>query len=85
MCLAVPSKIIGIDNLIATIDTYGAHGRSAHASAEEPKVGDYVLVHAGFAIRRSKETVESGEICMKHPQPSALISSSQMPEEDAVP
>ncbi len=64
MCLAVPSKIIGIDNLIATIDTYGARKQvSLMLLPEEPKVGDYVLVHAGFAIQKiEKETVESGEI-----------------------
>jgi hydrogenase nickel insertion protein HypA len=64
MCLAVPSKIIGIDNLIATIDTYGARKQvSLMLLPEEAEVGDYVLVHAGFAIQKiEKAAVESGEI-----------------------
>jgi hydrogenase nickel insertion protein HypA len=64
MCLAVPSRIIHIDNLIATIDVYGARKQvSIMLLPEEPRVGDYVLVHAGFAIQKiDKETVESGEI-----------------------
>ena len=64
MCLAVPSKIIALDNLIATIDVYGARRQvSVMLLPEEPRVGDYVLVHAGFAIQKiDKETVDSGEI-----------------------
>jgi hydrogenase nickel insertion protein HypA len=64
MCLAVPSKIISIDNLIATIDVYGARKQvSLMLLPEEPRIGDFVLVHAGFAIQKiDKETVVSGEI-----------------------
>jgi hydrogenase nickel incorporation protein HypA/HybF len=64
MCLAVPSKIIALDNLSATIDVYGARRQvSIMLLPEEPKVGDYVLVHAGFAIQKiDKEVVDSGEI-----------------------
>ncbi len=64
MCLAVPSKIIDIDNLIATIDVYGARRQvSLMLLPEEARIGDFVLVHAGFAIQKiDKETVESGEI-----------------------
>ncbi len=64
MCLAVPSKIIDIDNLIATIDTFGARKQvSLMLLPEEPRIGDYVLVHAGFAIQKiEKEAIESGEV-----------------------
>src|SRR5512147_1376807 len=64
MCLAVPSRIVALDNLIATIDVYGARKQvSVMLLPEEPKVGDYVLVHAGFAIQKiDQETVESGEV-----------------------
>jgi hydrogenase nickel incorporation protein HypA/HybF len=64
MCLAVPSRIISIDDLIATIDVYGARRQvSLMLLPEEPRIGDYVLVHAGFAIQKiEKERLESGEI-----------------------
>jgi hydrogenase nickel incorporation protein HypA/HybF len=64
MCLAVPSKIVTIDNLIATIDVYGARREvSLMLLPEEARVGDYVLVHAGFAIQKiDKESVESGAV-----------------------
>ncbi len=52
MCLAIPSRIISIDDLTATIDVYGARRQvSLMLLAEEPRIGDYVLVHAGFAIQ----------------------------------
>ncbi len=53
MCLAVPSKIVKIDNLIATIDVSGAmRDVSLLLMPEDVSVGDYVLVHAGFAIQK---------------------------------
>jgi hydrogenase nickel insertion protein HypA len=64
MCLAIPSRVISIDDLTATIDVYGARRQvSLMLLAEEPRIGDYVLVHAGFAIQKiEKERLESGEI-----------------------
>jgi len=63
MCLAIPSRIISIDNLFATIDVFGARKDvSLMLMPEEPRVGDYVLVHAGFAIQKvDKDVVESGK------------------------
>ena len=53
MCLAIPSKIVRIDNHIATVDVYGARRDiSLMLLPEEVTVGDYVLVHAGFAIQK---------------------------------
>lgn len=44
MCLAVPSRIISIDNLIATIDVYGARKQiSLMLLPDAPRVGDYSL------------------------------------------
>ena len=52
MCLAVPAKIIEIDGVNATVDFSGARRNAVVAFIDNPKVGDYVLVHAGFAIRK---------------------------------
>ncbi|VAX34634.1 [NiFe] hydrogenase metallocenter assembly protein HypC [hydrothermal vent metagenome] len=58
MCLAVPSKIIRINDLMATIDVMGARREiSLMILPEEVKTGDYVLVHAGFAIQKVQEDV----------------------------
>jgi hydrogenase nickel incorporation protein HypA/HybF len=63
MCLAIPSRIISINNPFATIDVFGARKEvSLMLMPEEPKVGDYVLVHAGFAIQKvDRDVVESGK------------------------
>lgn len=53
MCLAVPSKIIEIDGPMATVDVMGLRKQvSLMLLPEEPKIGEYVLVHAGFAINK---------------------------------
>jgi len=63
MCLAIPSRIITIDNLMATIDVFGARKEvSLMLMPDELQVGDYVLVHAGFAIQKiAKDVFESGK------------------------
>lgn len=56
MCLAVPSKIVSIDDSTAIVDVYGAQRAiSLLLMDEEVNIGDYVLVHAGFAIQKVQE------------------------------
>jgi hydrogenase expression/formation protein HypC len=56
MCLAIPSKIIDIRDSMATIDVYGAQRDISLLLLEDSvDVGDYVLVHAGFAIQKLQE------------------------------
>lgn len=53
MCLAVPSEIVRINELMATIDVSGARREvSLMLLPEEVQVGDFVIVHAGFAIQK---------------------------------
>lgn len=51
MCLAIPGEIVEIDNGVATV-RIGDSLRKASLILlpEEPKPGDYVIVHAGFAL-----------------------------------
>jgi len=51
MCLAVPGKVATINGSFATVDIAGNHVETDIAMVPEVKVGDYVLVHAGFAIQ----------------------------------
>lgn len=53
MCLAIPGKIIDIDKKKehATVDYGDGTKRKANITLVEAKIGDYVLVHAGFAIQ----------------------------------
>lgn len=52
-----------MDGLFATIDVFGARREvSLMLMPEQPSLGDYVLVHAGFAIQKiDREIVESGQ------------------------
>ena len=65
MCLAIPGKIVNIDkNKEYSMVDYGeGTKRKINVSLVDIKVGDYVLVHAGFAIQKidekeAKETLE---------------------------
>ncbi|MBF0555784.1 MAG: HypC/HybG/HupF family hydrogenase formation chaperone [Nitrospirae bacterium] len=53
MCLAVPVEIVEVDGARAIIDSGGVRrGVSLLLLPESAEVGDYVLVHAGFAIQK---------------------------------
>ena len=62
MCLAYPGKVVRIDGELASID-YGPDGvrDNVNVTLIDVKVGNYVLVQGGFAIRvlSEKEAQES--------------------------
>jgi len=51
VCLAVPGKIIKIEDGFAEIDYGGISKRVSLRLVENAKIGDYALVHAGFVIQ----------------------------------
>jgi len=51
MCLAIPAKIIAQNGNLAQVDFGTAVLREVNVSLVKAKVGDYVLVHAGYAIQ----------------------------------
>jgi hydrogenase expression/formation protein HypC len=55
MCLAIPSRITRIDNDMAVIDVDGVQREASLLLIEDARVGDYVIVHAGFAIQKLDE------------------------------
>jgi len=56
MCLGVPGKVLAIDGMDATVDFFGVRRHVRLEIVDEPvAVGDYVLNHVGFAIRRIPE------------------------------
>lgn len=55
MCLAVPAKVIAINGDEASLD-YGGVKRKANISMlSDVNIGDYVLVHVGYAISKLDE------------------------------
>jgi hydrogenase expression/formation protein HypC len=50
MCLAIPARIVELDGDKATVDAMGNRFGARTTLIPEAKLGDLVLVHAGFAI-----------------------------------
>ena len=55
MCLAVPLKLIEINGRDAVGESLGMRRPLRVDFIPDPKPGDYVIVHAGFAIERLPE------------------------------
>jgi len=49
MCIAVPGKVISLEGNFAQVD-YSGNLMKVNTGLIEPRIGDYVLVHAGCAI-----------------------------------
>ena len=81
MCLAIPSKIINIDNYLATVDVSGARREvSMILMPEDARVGDYVLVHAGFAIQKLDEEAAMESLKLLREYAEALELEQGAPE-----
>ena len=56
MCLSIPAKVESIDNDMATVSVGGTRYNASLQMLDDVKVGDYILLHTGFAIQKlSKE------------------------------
>jgi len=63
MCLGIPGKIIEIDRNVAKVDVGGLLRDVSLDLCPDVSVGEYVLIHTGFAIQKvdeeeAKETLE---------------------------
>lgn len=65
MCLAVPMKVIelGVDGS-GTVELEGARTAVDLSLIQDPKPGDYVIVHAGFAIERLDRTEADARLAL---------------------
>jgi len=71
MCLAIPAKIIEIKGNLAKVDFGEGVLREVNIMLVEAKVGEYVLVHAGYAIqvidqRAAEETLQLWNEILKY-------------------
>lgn len=76
MCLAVPAKVVKINGNDAKAD-FGGVLQTVNVSLVDVDIGDYVIVHAGFAIevmdeKEAKETLELWREVLEHPDVSVL-------------
>lgn len=51
MCLAIPAKVVEIKGDLAKVDFGAGTIRDVNISLVEAKIGEYVIVHAGYAIQ----------------------------------
>ena len=64
MCLAVPGQIVELADGIGLVDVRGNRMRAGLALVPEAGVGDWVLLHAGFAITQvsSQDAAETNAL-----------------------
>ena len=55
MCLSIPVRIVSIDGSTAEVSAGGATFKAGLQMVENVQVGDYILLHAGFAIQKISE------------------------------
>jgi hydrogenase expression/formation protein HypC len=56
MCLGIPAKVVQVDDTnVGKVDYIGTLVKTNFSLLEKVKVGDWVIVHAGFAISRLDE------------------------------
>jgi hydrogenase expression/formation protein HypC len=63
MCLAIPAKVVSVEKNTASVDFGEGVLREINVTLVDAKVGDYVLVHAGYAIqvldeKEAQETIQ---------------------------
>ncbi|MEJ2272834.1 MAG: HypC/HybG/HupF family hydrogenase formation chaperone [Candidatus Bathyarchaeota archaeon] len=52
MCLAIPARVLEVKGDIAMVDFGEGVAREVNVMLVEAEVGEYVLVHAGYAIEK---------------------------------
>ena len=57
MCLAIPAKIVNVEDGMGTVDMAGVQKKVSLILLEDAQVGDYIIVHAGFGIHKIDEEV----------------------------
>ena len=67
MCLAIPAKVEEVEFPLAKVDFGGTKREIRIDLLPDVKVGDFVLVHVGFAIQKVERT-EAEEILRLHRQ-----------------
>ncbi len=83
MCLAIPAQILAIDEALnnATVSVDNVKVQISLALVEDVKVGDYVLVHVGYALNKIDEQ-EAMETLALFAQANLLQSSTPSGLED---
>ncbi|NHI94192.1 MAG: HypC/HybG/HupF family hydrogenase formation chaperone [Candidatus Lokiarchaeota archaeon] len=63
MCLAIPAKVLEIDGDVAKVDFGGIQKKVFTTLIDSVEIGEYVIVHAGYAIE--VQTADEAEETLK--------------------
>ena len=91
MCLGVPGKVVEVNGPVATVDFWGVKRQVRLDLVDQPVgVGDYILNHVGFAIRRIPEediegTLALYEELLREAGTDDLMAADVQGEMDAAP
>lgn len=83
MCLAIPSRVVSIKNDMAVIDVDGVRREASLLLLEDPQVGDWVIVHAGFAIQKIDESVAEESLAILRATAAAVEEAREKQRSDA--
>ena len=56
LCLAIPARVLEVNGDVAKVDFGQGVAREVNVTLVNAKVGEYVLVHAGYAIEKLDQT-----------------------------
>jgi hydrogenase expression/formation protein HypC len=55
MCLSIPAKVVNINGSMADVSVGGTIFKAGLQMVENVEIGDYILLHTGFAIQKISE------------------------------
>jgi len=55
MCLAIPARVVQIDEGLGLVELGGVVREASFMLLPDAQVGDYVLLHAGYALQKLDE------------------------------
>lgn len=81
MCLAIPAKVIEVQDNVAKVDFGEGVLREVNVMLVDAKIGEYVLVHAGYAIqvvdrKAAEETLQLWNEILKYETSSQDVLQS---------
>ncbi len=71
MCLGIPVKVMEVDGQTAVVDVGGARRDISLLLLEDVKPGDWVILHAGFAIEKMDEKEAEKTLALLRELPGA--------------
>jgi len=79
MCLAIPARVLSIDGIMAKADMMGNITHADISLLEKVNIGDFIMIHAGFAIQKYDE----GEAKATLDLLSELFKKSEMSDNES--